>query len=64
MESGIYKIVNIINGDIYVGSSVNLEKRKREHFTSLTKNKNHPKLLQRAYNKYGKESNKIYQDIS
>ena len=55
--SGIYKIINKINGKYYVGSSENiLGKRGRwfwhRHF--LNKNK-HPNIhLQNAWNKYGK----------
>ena len=30
--TGIYKIVNNINGKIYIGQSNNLERRKKEHF--------------------------------
>lgn len=50
---GIYKIENIKNNKKYIGSSVNLKKRKREHFNSLKNNSHHSFLLQRAYNKHG-----------
>lgn len=54
--SGIYKITNIINNKIYIGSSNNVYKRKREHFSSL-KNGTHCNIhLQRAYNFYGKNN--------
>lgn len=59
MKSGIYKITNIVNNKFYIGSSKNLYKREKQHFTLLKNNKNHCKLLQRAYNKYGKESFKF-----
>lgn len=52
---GIYKIENIKNNKKYIGSSINLKKRKREHFNSLKKNSHHSFMLQRAYNKYGGE---------
>lgn len=56
MNSGIYKITNIITGDFYIGSSCQLNRRKRNHFISLERNISHSKILQRAYNKYGKDS--------
>ncbi len=53
MPSGIYQIRNIITGEIYVGSAVNLNRRKGEHFYYLKRNRHHSILLQRNYNKYG-----------
>ena len=54
MNSGIYKIINAISGDFYIGSAVNLDKRRLEHWSALKRN-NHPNChLQRAWNKYGK----------
>lgn len=50
MKSGIYKITNIINDKIYIGSAVNLEKRKLNHFSDLKSNKHKNIHLQRAYN--------------
>lgn len=54
--SGIYMILNIVNGKFYIGSSVNVNKRLLHHKNSLNKNKHHSILLQRAFNKYGKEN--------
>lgn len=34
---GIYKITNILNNKSYIGQSVNLERRKNEHFSGNTK---------------------------
>jgi len=53
MNTGIYKITNIFNNKFYIGSTSNLIRRKKEHFRLLKQNKNHCKILQRAYNKYG-----------
>lgn len=53
---GIYKITNLVNGKLYVGSSVNLDKRIYEHFRTLNKNEHSNIHLQRAFNKYGKEN--------
>ena len=50
---GIYKIVNKINGKVYVGSSVHIERRWRKHKSELNTNKHHSQKLQRSYNKYG-----------
>lgn len=53
---GIYKITNKVNGKTYVGQTVNYNKRKRSHVSYLN-NGNHSNLyLQRAWNKYGKDS--------
>lgn len=56
MNLGIYKITNIKNNKFYIGSTNNLKRRKKEHFSLLKKNKNHCKILQRAYNKYGEDA--------
>lgn len=52
-KSGIYRIKNIITGDCYVGSSVNIEKRWKEHQRRLKNNKHCNPKLQASYNKYG-----------
>lgn len=50
MKSGIYKIINPTNNKIYVGSSMDLDKRQFSHFNKLKLN-NHANIhLQRAYN--------------
>jgi group I intron endonuclease len=52
-RSGIYKIINKLNNNYYVGSSQTILKRVRTHVVLLNKNQ-HPNLrLQRAWNKYG-----------
>lgn len=53
LNTGIYKITNTVNGHFYIGSSVNLRKRKNEHFCRLRHNSNKCGILQSAYNKYG-----------
>lgn len=53
MKSGVYKILNLVNGDYYIGSSKNVEKRIICHFSKLRKNKHHSKKLQNSFNKYG-----------
>lgn len=56
MSSGIYKIVNNVNGKVYIGSTKNFDKRKQQHFYTLSQKKHHSPKLQRSYNKHGKES--------
>ena len=55
-QSGIYKIINLVNNKVYVGKSLNLKNRKYSHFNSLKKNKHPNEHLQNAFNKYGKEN--------
>ena len=38
--SGVYQIINTITGDFYIGSSIDLKRRKREHFKKNTWKKN------------------------
>lgn len=54
--SGIYQIRNIINNDIYVGSTKSFQSRLYAHITLLERNKHHSRYLQNAYNKYGKQN--------
>lgn len=54
--AGIYKIVNVINNKIYVGSAVNLVGRKHTHFSLLRNNKHPNKHIQSAFNKYGSQN--------
>jgi group I intron endonuclease len=62
MVSGIYKIINKINGDFYIGSSKNILRRKNEHIKKLNSNKHQNTILQRAWNKYG-EDNFIFEIV-
>lgn len=56
LSAAIYQIKNLQNGRVYVGSSVNLKKRWREHKNDLKKGTHHSQKLQNAWNKYGEES--------
>lgn len=53
---GVYKIVNNINGKTYVGQSINIKARWKDHINTLNRNDSHSVLLQRAWNKYGPEN--------
>lgn len=59
MNSGIYQIVNIINGEKYIGSAVNIKKRWNQHLSQLRKGTHGNKYLQRAYDKYGEDAFKF-----
>lgn len=54
--SGVYQIVNTITGDCYIGSSVDLEKRKQEHFRESIWKHNPNKQLYKDMKQYGKDS--------
>lgn len=54
--AGVYKIENIINGNLYVGSSKDVYGRWVQHKRELKKNSHHSRHLQRAWNQYGEEN--------
>lgn len=56
MNAGIYCIINKINGKMYLGSSINLKKRWRNH-KDMLRSGCHPNLhLQSAWSAYGEEN--------
>lgn len=52
-RSGIYQIVNTINGKRYIGSAVNIRCRWNEHRSDLRNGKHHSRVLLAAWTKYG-----------
>jgi group I intron endonuclease len=54
--SGIYKIINKVNGKYYVGSSDDIRRRWEGHILLLNKNKHHNQHLQSSWNKYGEDT--------
>lgn len=52
-RTGIYKIVNTVTGECYVGSAVNLGARKLHHLHKLRKGKHFSPYLQRSFNVHG-----------
>ncbi len=56
MKSGIYKIINLVNGKFYIGSAENLKFRKAKHFSALRKGIHHSKHLQSSFNKHGEKA--------
>ena len=47
---GIYKIENLINGKVYIGQSIHIERRWQEHCQPSSRS-----LVGKAIQKYGKE---------
>lgn len=55
-SSGVYQIINKINGHMYFGQAAQLATRAMQHEYSLNKNKHDNKHLQRAWNLYGSDA--------
>ncbi len=53
---GIYRIVNEVTNECYVGQSQRVKKRLREHFRLLRARRHPNPRLQNSYNKYGPSS--------
>jgi len=53
MSCGIYKIINDVDGKMYIGSSITLGKRLKHHEYRLLSNAHHNNYLQNSVNKYG-----------
>lgn len=58
-SAGIYQIINLVNGKIYVGSSNSLYNRKKSHLSGLRRNIHRNQHLQSAWNKYGEHNFKF-----
>lgn len=54
--SGVYQIVNLVNGNCYVGSSVQIESRIFKHLSFLRRGDHANAHLQAAFRKYGEQS--------
>lgn len=57
--TAIYMITCKSNNKIYIGSSINISKRWKEHINDLKSNRHRSKYLQNCYNKYGEDSLKF-----
>ncbi len=53
LMSGIYVILNCINGKKYVGQTNDIDRRRREHIRSLQSGSHYNSYLQRSFAKYG-----------
>lgn len=76
IKSGIYKITNTINNKCYIGQSVDIDRRIKQHKKDLKANHRENSRLINSYNKYGigafkfetvllcdKESLTLYEDL-
>lgn len=54
--AGIYKIQNLVNGKVYVGQAVDLQKRKVKHLHHLRAGNHHCLPLQRSWKKHGESA--------
>lgn len=52
-KGGIYFIISLVDNKKYVGRSVDIKRRLREHRSSLIAQRHRNKHLQNAWNKYG-----------
>lgn len=55
-NSGIYVIQNIETNRVYIGSSIDISRRLKEHLRNLRGNKHCNAHLQSAWNKYGEKA--------
>lgn len=54
--SCIYSIINLKNNKKYIGSTIDLDSRIRQHLYKLRNNKHHSKYLQCSWNKHGEQN--------
>lgn len=54
--SGVYRILNTVTGDFYIGSSKHIDFRWETHRSLLNRGVHHSRHLQRAWTKYGPDS--------
>lgn len=59
MISGVYALRCSVNKTYYIGSSINIKKRKATHYRQLRNNKHYNNYLQRTFNKYGEKNIKF-----
>ena len=53
MKSGVYEILNVENGKLYIGSSIDIEHRLCQHRQRLLAGGHHNRHLQASWAKYG-----------
>jgi len=55
-KGGVYKITNLKNGKIYIGSAKHFKVRASQHRSSLVNQKHQNKHLQASWNKWGEDA--------
>lgn len=55
-KPGVYKITNLVDGKVYIGSAKKLSVRLTQHLKSLNNNKHQNKHLQSAFNLHGTDN--------
>ena len=50
----VYAIENLVDGKVYIGSSVNASRRVQHHWYTLSQRKHRNPYLQHAYDKHGR----------
>ena len=56
MICAVYKIKNLVNNKVYIGSTVNTKNREYKHFWMLNKGIHDNEHLQKSFNKYGSKN--------
>jgi len=56
MNSGVYKIKNLVSGKLYVGSAVDITSRFKVHRSALNFDRHHNDYLKKSWDKYGEDS--------
>jgi len=52
-KSGIYLIRNLINGKVYIGQTINIKQRIRQHINKFKRGKHYNSYFQASMDKYG-----------
>lgn len=55
-KTGIYQILNLVNGKYYIGRTTNLERRRNQHFNHLSNGDHISPEFQEDYLKYGENA--------